>query len=197
MIIYSPVIPPTTRTKNVVINKCKAKDYKILLSKYHYLPNAGRGGIACGAYLDDELIAVCVFSPLVRQNIQIKDYSKSEVRELSRLCIHPRYQKKNFGSWFVSRCIKSLNSKFRCIISYCDTTYNHDGALYKACNFVQDKVVKPDYWYVSEDKWIMHKKTLYNHARSLKMNEKEFAENNGYSKVQGKEKLRFLYEIEK
>jgi hypothetical protein len=79
------------------------------------------------------------------------------------------------------------------IISYCDTTYNHDGAIYKACNFTLDGEVDPDYWYSSPDGWIMHKKTLYNHARSLKMDETSFAEKLGYKKVWGSKKLRFIF----
>jgi len=183
--------------ENVEIRDCPAKDYKLLLSKYHYLSSAGRGGMAhgsFGAYLADELIAVCVFSPLIRQNINIDGYEQSEVRELSRLCIHPRHQKKNFASWFVSRCIKQLDDKYKCIISYCDTTFNHDGATYKACNFIQDKEIRPDYWYVLDDGWVMHKKTLYNHARQLGFTEKEFAHKHGYKRVYGHKKLRFIYE---
>jgi len=176
------------------IRRCSAKDYKLLLSKYHYLPNAGRGGIAYGAYLVNELIAVCVFSPLSRQNIRIKSCAVNQVRDLSRLCIHPRYQKKNFASWFVSRCIKQLDTKFKCVISYCDTTFNHDGAVYKAANFKLDGEVRPDYWYASKDGWVMHKKTLYNHAVKMRMKEGEYAEANGYKKIWGGKKLKFIYE---
>lgn len=175
----------------VKIKKCQAKDYKLLLSKYHYLPNAGRGGTAYGAYLDNELVAVCVFSPLGRQNLP---WDKKTTRELSRLCIHPRYQKRNFASWFVSRCIKSLDTRYKTIISYCDTTFNHDGATYKACNFQLDGEVIPDYWYVSGDGWVMHKKTLYNHAVTMGMSEKDYAESNGYIKTYGKKKLRFIFQ---
>jgi len=175
---------------DVEIKKCESKDYKLLLSKYHYLPNAGKGGVAFGAYLGDELIAVCVFSPLGRQNMP---WDKKTTRELSRLCIHPRYQKKNFASWFVSRCIKNLDPKFKTVISYCDTTFNHDGATYKACNFKLDGEVKPDYWYVSKDGWVMHKRTLYGHAKKMGMKEKDYAEANGYTKTYGKKKLRFVF----
>jgi len=179
---------------DLVVKDCSASDYKLLLSKYHYLPNAGRGGIAYGAYLDEELIAVCIFSPLARQNIRIPDgYTSKECRELSRLCIHPKYQKKNLASWFVSRCIKRLNPQYKYIISYCDTTFNHNGATYKACNFILDSEVAPDYWYISVDGWAMHKRTLYGHAVKMKMKEREYAELNSYRKVWGKKKLRFIY----
>lgn len=177
--------------KDVQIKAVNSRDYRLLLSKYHYLTNAGRGGIALGAYFDDMLIAVCVFSPLIRQNI---GYPQNETRELSRLCIHPRYQKKNFASWFVSRCIKNLNKEYKYVIAYCDTTFNHDGAVYKACNFRYDKTVKPDYWYIAEDGWAMHKKTLYNQAVKMCMKEKSYAEKHGYQKIFGDKKLRFVFE---
>jgi len=179
---------------NVEINDCPASEYRLLLSKYHYLSDAGRGGICYGAYLEEELIAVCVFSPLVRHNIRTGRYKKKECRELSRLCIHPRYQKKNFASWFVSRCLKKLPDKYKLIISYCDTTFNHDGAVYKSLNFKPDGDVPPSYWYTDENGWTMHKKTLYQRAVKMKMKEREYAETNGYVKVWGSKKLRFVYE---
>jgi GNAT superfamily N-acetyltransferase len=175
----------------VEIKTCTADDYKLLLSKYHYLPNAGRGGIAYGAYLNGVLIAVCIFSPMVRQNLP---WDNKNSRELSRLCIHPRHQKKNFASWFVSRCIHHLDPKYKTIISYCDTTFNHDGAIYKACNFSYDGDVPADYWYASDDGWIMHKKTLYGHAKKMSMTEADFADLHGYKKIYGRKKLRFIYE---
>ena len=163
------------------------------MSKYHYLANAGRGGIAYGAYIGDALIAVCVFSTMVRQNIEVDDFLPSETRELSRLCIHPSYQKHNFASWFVSRCIKLLPPNLRCIISYCDTTFNHNGATYRSLNFVEDKVVRPDYWYVNEAGWVMHKKRLYEHAVQMGITEAQYAADRGYKRVYGSEKLRFKF----
>lgn len=175
----------------IQIKQCEAVDYKPLLEKYHCLSNAGRGGIAYGAYHGDIPIAVCVFSPLPRQNITVGDCSNP--RELSRLCIHPGYQRKNFGSWFISRCIKMLPQQYDGILTYADTTFNHDGAVYKAANFKFDGEVRPDYWYAAEDGWVMHKKTLYNQARNLKLTERQFADAFGYLKIYGDKKLRFIY----
>lgn len=176
------------------IKRAQAKEYRVLLSKYHYLPNAGKGGVAYGAYFEDILVAVCVFSTLSRQNIIIPGFVSTETTELSRLCIHPRYQKKNLASWFVSRCLKQLPPELRCVVSYCDTTFNHDGAVYKALNFKQDTVVRPDYWYSNDQGWVMHKKTLYKKAQKMSLKEAEYADKFGYKKVFGKEKLRFIFE---
>jgi len=179
--------------KDVVIEKCSAKEYRVILNKYHYLPNAGRGGIAYGAYLDNQLIACCIFSSLGRQNIQIDNYPKKFTKELSRLCIHPVYQKKNFASWFVDKCVKKFPKKYRCIISYADTTFNHQGIVYKALGWKQDKIVRPDYWYRGVNGSFMSKRGLYRYAQASKVTEKEFAEKFGYYKIYGKEKLRFIF----
>jgi hypothetical protein len=175
-----------------ITDNCDNDECKLLLSKYHYLNNVGRGGITFGAYLNNILIAVCVFSPLIRQNIIINNFNNQQIRELSRFCIHPSYQKYNFGSWFISKCIKRLSNKYKAIISYCDTTYNHDGALYKSLGFKLDAEVQPDYWYVDGSGWVMHKKTLYNHAVKNHKDENSFALENGYSRVYGMKKLRFI-----
>jgi hypothetical protein len=178
----------------IIVKPAPANQYRLLLSKYHYLANAGRGGLAYGAYLGELLIAAAVFSPMVRQNITLPEgTAATDVRELSRLCIHPNYSKPNMASWFVSRCLGLLPAQYRTIISYCDTTFNHNGAVYRACNFVQDREVPADYWYVSSGDWIMHKKTLYDHAVRLGLTEHEYAELNGYVKIYGKKKLRFVY----
>lgn len=171
-----------------------------LLGKFHYLHGVGRGGACIGGYLDDKLIALAVFSPLVRQNIhQSLGYDKAlHIKELSRLCIHPRYQKKNLASWFLSRAIKAYSkndSKCMCIVSYSDTTYGHSGTVYKALGFAHDHTVSPDYWYISDSKWIMHKKSLYNHAVAHKMKESDYAKAYGYTKIYGKEKLRYILRI--
>lgn len=176
----------------VKIVKINAKTANGLLDRYHYLSGCGRGGVLYGAFIHGQLTAVCAFSSLVRQNLP---YDNKSARELSRFCIHPSYQKKNFGSWFMSRAMKMLPRHIKTIISYCDTTFNHDGALYKACNFVLDGTVKPDYWYVDDGGWVTHKKKLYDHATKMGKKEREYAEELGYKRVYGAEKLRFIKSI--
>jgi hypothetical protein len=41
----------------------------------------------------------------------------------------------------------------------------------------------------------MHKKTLWDHAKSLKMNESDFALKYNYNKATGKEKYRYIYKL--
>lgn len=171
---------------------------KIFLSKYHYLNTIGNHSIRIGAYLNDELIALCIYGPLTRKESADKQgYDPKEMLELTRFCIHSSYHKKNFASWFISKTInyiKKLN-KYKCLISFADSTFNHTGCIYKASNWILDGVLNPDYWYVDSEGYVMHKKTLYKHAISLKLKEAEFSANKGYTKVYGKEKYRYILKI--
>lgn len=174
--------------KSIELKNCQYKELSSFLDAYHYI-GKGRGGISVGAYLNDILIGAIVYSPKLRDN---HDFGQP-FRELSRLCIHPNYQKKNFASWLISKSYKFLDVNL--IISYCDTTAGHDGAVYKASNFKLHHEVKPDYWYVDVDGYVMHKKTLYLKARSMKMTELQYAETYNFSKIYGGKKLCFIREI--
>lgn len=182
---------------DVIIKEIDHKDCYLLLSKYHYLSNAVRFGIYYGAFLGDKLIAACVFSPMVRNNILSKfDVLNKDAKELSRFCIDPSYQKMNFGSWIISKCLKLLKKKsdnVKLVISYSDTTYNNHGALYKASNFIEDGLVDSDYWYVDNDGYVMGKQKLYSKAVAFRMTESKYADANNYHKVFGFEKKRFIY----
>lgn len=176
---------------NVVVKKIDYNEAKQFLSLYHYL-GKDRGGQAIGVFFGDLLIAVIVFSPPLRQNTAGQfGLVDGEVRELSRLCIHPSYHKKNFASWLIKQAIKRVDSKL--IIAYADTTVGHTGTIYKASNFTLHHTVPADYWYVDKEGYVMHKRTLYGRAQSLKMTESEFAESKGYAKKYGGEKLCFIY----
>lgn len=172
---------------DVQIEEVKRDDVKSLLDAYHYL-GSNRGGKAYGAFLDDNIIAAALFSPPVRQNTMNK--FKKEYIELSRFCIDPAYQKKNFASWFLSRLLKIINKP---IVSYSDSTMGHVGTIYKATNFTFSHKVKPDYWYQGPNNHIMKKKSLYNKAKDCGLTEREYAEKNGFVKIFGREKLCFTF----
>ena len=170
-----------------IVDDVPTKDLNSFLDAYHYI-GKGRSGHNFGVYLGDELIGCVIYSNLVRQNIS-HQFDGSCV-ELSRLCIHPKYQKHNLASYFVSKTFKYLN--YNNIISYCDTTVGHSGAVYKSLGFKLHHEVDPDYWYVDENGWVMHKKTLYSRAKKMSMIESEYAIKFGYIKKYGGKKLCFV-----
>lgn len=181
----------TFNFEDITIKEITAKEYKPFLDSYHYI-GKGRGGKCFGAYLNSELIACIAYSPPIRQNIAEQFDSDHEISELSRMCIHPSYHKKNFASWLISHTIKLIKAKL--IVAYADTTVGHTGAIYKAANFKQHHTVSPDYWYSDQDGYIMHKRTLYGKAQRLKLSESEFASKYEYTKKFGGEKICYIYQ---
>jgi hypothetical protein len=172
----------------LIIKEVSYDEAKKILDAYHYL-GAARGGIAYGAYLNDELVICVLFSSLIRQNISHK---YNDAIEISRICVNPTYRKYNLVSWFISRAIDSID--YDTFIAYSDLTVGHFGSVYKALNFKLDHYVESDYWYIGQDNSILHKKTLYNRAIRNNMVESQYAEHHGYIKQYGGRKICFVYE---
>ncbi len=165
------------------------------LASYHYRCSLGRGGLKIGAFLGDELIAVIVYTAPIRLECAVKQgVLYSEILEISRLAIKNDRHKPNFASWFMRKTFRLIPDTIKKIIAFSDKTFGHSGTIYKATGFKFDGKVKRDYWYIDQRGWVMHKKTLYNHAQSLAMTEREFASKYNYKKTYGAEKLRFVLE---
>lgn len=174
---------------SIVLQQITDNSHHDFLDKFHCQGSNRRGGIVFGAFLGKECIAIAQFSPPVRQNVA-QGYI-----DFSRFCIHPSYRKRNLGSWMIRRCLdrlRSMNVAKLGVVTYADTTYNHTGALYAASGFKRDGEVPSDYWYASNNRWIMRKKTLYNRAKAAGLTERQYAIANGYTKVYGFPKIRFI-----
>jgi hypothetical protein len=175
------------------------RDAELFISKYHYAGRVGRSGLNIGFFVNDVLVAVCVFAYPVRQETAKKQGLKyNQVFELTRLAIHPSYQKKNFASFIIGKSIKLVKvdrPEVRRLVSFSDSTFNHCGIIYKASNWVLDGVIKSDYWYRDGDGYVCHKKTLWNKAKQMVMTEGEYCDKYGYVKVFGGEKRRFVYNL--
>lgn len=182
-----------SNTNLTTIDKNMSKEF---FDSFHY---AGYGRSAkriYGVLLNNTLISACkISSPIRKESVTSMGYKFDEIVEIDRFCIHPNYQKKNFASWFISRVIKEefKDSYIKGIISYADSTYDHTGIIYKAANFKLISTIKPDYYYINEEGFLMNKKTLYNRAVRMSMKEKEYAKKFGYEKKIGKEKYKYSF----
>ena len=185
-----------SQLKLVAIDRLESE---LFLGKYHYAGRVNKSGIRYAAMLGNDIVAVCVFdSPTRNESATRLGLSKGKLIELTRFCIHPSYHKKNFASWFLARCVKLLQSDrplITTIIAFADSSYNHSGAIYKASNWKYDGDTKPSYWYVSDEGYVMHKKTLWDHACKMGLGETEYAEKYGYTKIYGGPKHRFILQI--
>jgi very-short-patch-repair endonuclease/GNAT superfamily N-acetyltransferase len=166
------------------------------LYDWHY-QHHGRHGTDIVAKHNGDIVAIARFISPTRQEIpEASGFKSDEVFELSRFCIRPDYQKKNMATWFLSRARKAVSRDgIKCLISFADATYNHVGTIYKADNWVLERIVKPGYWYVDSDGWVNHKKTLWNHAKKMGLSEADYAAKYGFTKVCGKEKYKYTHTI--
>lgn len=183
---------------DIIINTApELNAIRCFLATNHYLANIGRdGSYRITAELNGTIIAAAVFShPTRRESYQRLHLNKTQVYELTRFCILQGHHKKNFASWFLSRCLKivhTTNKGIKAIISFADTTFDHIGTIYKATNWKLDGIVKPDYWYRDDLAWY-HKKTIWDLAKKNGQLESQYALARGLHKVVGKQKMRYLY----
>lgn len=136
------------------IDRITKKQAEELLLTHHYLKDISKGfksGYNYGLFKNNEffplnidgLQGVCIFTGLPVPEIAkgafgLERNQQQGLFELSRLCIHPDTQKReyNITSWFVSKAIKRFRkeAEVKAIISYADSDF-HSGTIYRACNF--------------------------------------------------------------
>lgn len=139
------------KIKNLTKAQCEE-----FLSKHHYLSKQGcgfRSGFNYGLHNENEtLIALAIFHTVsaletIKGCFDIKD--QRGFYELGRFAIDSEHNKKNLGSWFLSKCIKRLrtDTEVRALITYADSEY-HKGYLYQATNFKYYGLTAPkkDFW---------------------------------------------------
>ena len=119
----------------LTVSKVKRSDCSDFILNVHYAKRWTSITYAFGLFKDDEMIGVVTFgtpsSAPLRKGIAGVEFS-NHILELNRLCL--RYNKKNQASFLVANAIKLL-PKNKIIISFADTSQNHKGIVYQACNF--------------------------------------------------------------
>jgi predicted DNA-binding protein YlxM (UPF0122 family) len=165
-------------------------------NKYHYLTSS-RSGRHYGAFQKDKLIACASFShPTRMETAERLKVGFNEVRELTRFCICPIYQKKNLASHFLSRAVSIFKKAFpdvKKLISFADQTVGHVGTIYLASGWKEDGETAESYHY-AKDGMLWHKRTIWQYAKSIGMTENTFIDFFGIQKIDELPKKRFLLE---
>jgi len=161
---------------------------------YHYHRKT-RKGCYYGAFYDGEMIGVAVFSSITRkQSADRLGVLTTQIKELTRFCINPRFKSDNLASFLLAKfekLFKKYSNNTTILLTFADQTTGHIGTVYKACNWIPDGETKESYYYEKGGmRW--HKRTIWQHAKSLKMKEMEFASLFGISRVNTLKKYRFI-----
>lgn len=125
--------------KNFLVIPCARQTIDAFIEHWHYSKNVN--GIKtdyCFKLCDGTtMIGAMMYGKLSMAEVW-KKYVKEEkdLLELRRLCCIDETPK-NTESYFIGATLKWLkkNTSVKKIISYADTTYNHNGTIYKATNF--------------------------------------------------------------
>lgn len=152
-----------------------------LFNRFHYLGMSGKGGWYYGLMHDNTLIGAAIITNAVRQG--------SDNCEISRFVLS--VECKNLASKFLSLIINKLlrDTKFKAVQAYADTSI-HSGSIYKAANFKFIGTSDETYSYNG-----IHKKTIYERAKSLGLTEHEYASIFNLSTVNESGKHKFVYHI--
>lgn len=116
------------------INNADANNF---LLPRHYSGRKPQISEAFGWYIDGELKAVCTFGKPASNSLCVgicgEKFSQN-VYELNRLCRIESLTEPL--SQFVSACLRRVRVHDWIVVSYSDTSMNHNGYIYQACNFI-------------------------------------------------------------
>ncbi len=167
------------RPQSLTFRRISIKESGPFLDTYHYIGRAG-ATYHFGAYFEDKLIAVMLFSPPSRQNIA--------GIELSRFCLDSSYSSYGLGSWMLKRSL--LYGVSPNIVSYSDNRI-HSGSLYEKMGFKKALDVKQDYYWVKNNKRY-HKSALRKPKCETKT-ESEVRSSEGFHKIWDLGKTKWIY----
>ena len=153
------------KMKVQAITRCDCKPFIIGI---HYAKRWPSISYAYGLFDDGELIGVVTYgtppSSTLKRGVAGDDY-KGDVLELNRLCL--KYNRKNEASLLVGRSLRLL-PKNKIIISFADTSQDHKGYVYQACNFTYHGLsAKRTDWAV-KGKDHLHGQTIADEFRGVK-----------------------------
>ena len=120
-----------------LVRKLSTHEYVEWFKKKHYAKRIPSVSYAYGLYKDKFLIGICSYGrPVAHQLVKyaFQGHFQDNFLELNRLVVDDGLEK-NVLSFFVSQTLKQLPIP-NVIVSYADTSLNHHGYIYQACNFI-------------------------------------------------------------
>jgi hypothetical protein len=188
--------------KNFTVKLCDRKEVKSFIETWHYSKsiNGLKSNFCFKLMNDDMLIGAMMYGQIGMGGVWKKYVDKeTDLIELRRLCCIDDTPK-NTESYFIGFTLRWLkkNTKYKLVISYADSNYNHTGTIYKASNFKFAGMTNPGR-VISYNNKLYHDKTI---RTKYKGKLKPFAQrikdalNNGIAKyLTTKGKYIYLYKL--
>jgi hypothetical protein len=119
------------------VESLKAELCKDWLLNVHYAKRIPSISFSFGLFYKDEMVGVCTYGRPVAHSLIKGAFSggyQDKFLELNRLCVNEGLDY-NALSFFVSKTLKKI-PKPKVIVSYADTSKNHNGYIYQATNWI-------------------------------------------------------------
>lgn len=143
--------------KNYNILEVSWVSVKDLFLNYHYLKSMPAGIMSVYGIFDEfnfNCLGACVFC-----NGRIQYENK--FIEFSRMWVNDELGK-NTESWFISKCMKKLQKKYKNyegVVTWADCNIGHNGIIYLASNFIYDGNSRKVKKYIGKNKKIIYQRT--------------------------------------
>ena len=179
--------------------KCEWDKAINFLDEHHYAGH-GRGpkAVYCLTF-GSEIVCVMKFSSVVRLEVATSmGMAPSSVMELDRMCIHPKYQKKNLASHALSQTVRAIRANFpnvTTLVSFADTAQGHSGTIYIASGWECVGKTRESYVYINADGNPTNKKSVYNRACRIGTTEADMAQKLSLIKVPLPPKIKFRIDL--
>lgn len=105
---------------------------------------------------DNRLMGIAWWIPPTRTAAQAWWPQPEEVLVLSRLVLEPSVPK-NGATFLLSRSVKKIDSRWKCLLTYADTWRGHTGHIYRAAGWEYLGLTKPERTYVVNGRMIARK----------------------------------------
>ena len=130
-----------------------------MVSELHYAGGGSNTSTALhGLYrkADYKLMGVAWWIPPTRTAARAWWTNPEEVLVLSRLVLDPEVPK-NGATFLLSKSVKLIDSRWKCLITYADTWRGHTGHIYRAAGWEYLGLTKPERTYTVDGRMVARK----------------------------------------
>lgn len=122
-----------------IVEPCNRSEIREFIEKHHYSHNINgvRGDFFFKLIHEGEIVGAMLYGkPAMKGQWQPYGEKESDVIELRRLVLIDNTPR-NMESYFIGKTLRWLrqNTTIKCVVSYADPEYGHEGVVYKASNF--------------------------------------------------------------
>lgn len=193
LLSISPSQPHKVDLTQCVVVNCDINRAIEFMARYHYLPRFRKSTKHIHAVWYNEIIIAIVIYATPSYGTIAQKYGTKSILELARFVIGDNYHVPNLASWTLSRSIRLLASSVDMLVSYADPHFGFNGSIYRAANWAYGGTTKPSYYYLDAANTILHKKTVWDHAKKMGVTEMAYAEANQLRRIESEPKEIFTY----